>query len=206
MAEICELVVSQKGNPKLVVNGYLIVKKKVIGNTYYWCCEKRKSECCKGQAITTFSNNLHYLKKFIKHKNHAPEASSSDIAKVIANNIATIPLNLSSYMPTHEALRMRIKWIRSAKTLPQPQTLEEINIPALLCLTLNRELFLIKDLEINQNKILPQTIITDFEQATIHASSDTFPGIVNKGCFFHLGKNLWKKIQNEKLVVQYGTN
>ncbi|CAG8728257.1 26769_t:CDS:2 [Dentiscutata erythropus] len=125
MAEIYEIVVLQKGNPKLVVNGYLMVKEKVIRNTYYWCYKKRKSECCKGRAITTFSDNLHYLKKFIKHKNHAPEASSSEVAK-----------------------------IRSAETLPQPQTFEEINVPASLCLTLNRELFLIKNLEINQNKIL----------------------------------------------------
>ncbi|CAG8620860.1 7827_t:CDS:2 [Dentiscutata heterogama] len=66
MAEICELVISQKGNPKLVVNGYLM------------------SECCKGQAITTFLDNLHYLKKFVKHNNHAPQADRSKVAKVIA--------------------------------------------------------------------------------------------------------------------------
>ena len=51
-------------------------------NTFYWCCEKRKLEECKGRAITIFLNELHYLQKFVDH-NHAPQASSSDVAKNI---------------------------------------------------------------------------------------------------------------------------
>ncbi|CAG8824755.1 24023_t:CDS:2, partial [Dentiscutata erythropus] len=30
--------------------------------------------------------------------------------------------------------------------------------------------------------------------------------VINKGCFFHLGKNLWKKIQEAKLVTEYRTD
>ncbi|CAG8828006.1 21309_t:CDS:1, partial [Dentiscutata erythropus] len=61
-------------------------------------------------------------------------------SQIIQDNIATIPLNLSLYMPTHEALHIRIKQIRSAEVLPQPQTLEEIDVLVLLCLTLNGDL------------------------------------------------------------------
>ncbi len=48
-----------------------MVKEKTRENTYTWCCEKRKSENCKGRATTNFSNGLHYLKKFNDH-NHSP--------------------------------------------------------------------------------------------------------------------------------------
>ncbi|CAG8698526.1 17146_t:CDS:2, partial [Dentiscutata heterogama] len=51
-------------------------------------------------------------------------------------------------------LYMKIKRIRSAEVLPQPQTLEEIDVPVLLHLTLNGDLFLIKDLNLGQNKII----------------------------------------------------
>ena len=46
--EICEIVPSQKGYNKINVRGYLMVKEKIQNNTYYWCCEKRKGESCKG--------------------------------------------------------------------------------------------------------------------------------------------------------------
>ncbi|CAG8817447.1 19390_t:CDS:1, partial [Cetraspora pellucida] len=81
---------------------------------------KSESEYCKTQAITILLNGLHYLKKIDKHE-HAPQTSSGEIAQVVAcikqqawdtqdapskiiqNNIATIPKNLSPYMPTQEA-------------------------------------------------------------------------------------------------------
>jgi len=53
MNEICEIVPSQKGNDKINVRGYLMVKEKNKGTTFNWCCEKRKSGC-KGRAITIF--------------------------------------------------------------------------------------------------------------------------------------------------------
>ena len=50
MSEVCKLVPSQKGNNKINVRGYLMVKERTRKNKYYWCCEKRKSEGCKGRA------------------------------------------------------------------------------------------------------------------------------------------------------------
>ncbi|CAG8794121.1 13850_t:CDS:1, partial [Dentiscutata erythropus] len=48
----------------------------------------------------------------IKYQAHETRDTPSQI---IQDNIATILLKLSSYIPTYEALYMRIKQIRSAK-------------------------------------------------------------------------------------------
>lgn len=82
MNEICETVTSQKGKVKLNVHGYLLVKERSVENTYYWCCEKKKSENCTGRAITVYSNGSHFLKKTAKHK-HSPQASSSEVAVIV---------------------------------------------------------------------------------------------------------------------------
>ncbi|CAG8841428.1 5224_t:CDS:1 [Gigaspora margarita] len=123
MEEICEIVPSQKGMNKINVCGYLIVKEWVQENMYYWCCEKRKSNECKGRATTAFVNNLHYLKKFNDH-NYVPQASSAEVARSIAsirdranetndqpaqiiqNTIVNIPKEIYPYVPSQNALRV----------------------------------------------------------------------------------------------------
>ena len=52
--EIVKIISFQKGNDKIKVHEYLMVKKRNLKNTYYWCCEKRKLEKCKGRTITIF--------------------------------------------------------------------------------------------------------------------------------------------------------
>jgi hypothetical protein len=49
-------------------------------------------------------------------------------------------------------------------------------------------------------------IITDFEKGSINASQYEFPGVNNKGCFFHLSQSGWRKIQEAGLASQYGTD
>ncbi|CAI2183325.1 3752_t:CDS:1 [Funneliformis geosporum] len=82
MKEICELVPLQKGNIKINVRGYLMLKDKALKNTFYCVCGKTKLENCKGRAITKFINGSHYLKKFSEH-HHSPQASDSVVAKAI---------------------------------------------------------------------------------------------------------------------------
>src|SRR6202012_3906400 len=55
-------------------------------------------------------------------------------------------------------------------------------------------------------ELRPSTIITDFEKASINASHHEFPGVNNKGCFFHLSQSGWRKIQESGLASQYGTD
>jgi hypothetical protein len=61
---------------------YLMIKERNKGNKFYWCCERKKSDC-KGHAVTLFTNSFHYLQNFVDH-NHAPQASSVEVAKVVA--------------------------------------------------------------------------------------------------------------------------
>jgi len=60
--------------------------------------------------------------------------------------------------------------------------------------------------EENDIELKPTTIITDFEKASINASYGEFHNVNNKGCFFHLSQSGWRKIQEARLVTQYGTD
>lgn len=64
-------------------------------------------------------------------------------------------------------------------------------------------------IEISDNygfELNPKCIITDFEKAAINAVSQIFPQCIQKGCFFHLGQNIWRKIQSCGLATQYGND
>lgn len=45
----------------------------------------------------------------------------------------------------------------------------------------------------------PPVILTDFEHGEIHAVGAVFPRSIKRGCFFHLSKNWWKKMQDLRL-------
>ena len=49
----------------------------------------------------------------------------------------------------------------------------------------------------------PDDILTDFELASINGAAQIIPDIVLKGCFFHLTRNFWKKIQEFGLKERY---
>lgn len=55
-------------------------------------------------------------------------------------------------------------------------------------------------------ELKPDFVITDFEMAAINAVKFEFPGVQNKGCFFHLGQSVYRKIQNLQLASRYGTD
>ena len=42
-------------------------------------------------------------------------------------------------------------------------------------------------------------------KAVINSIRTVF-NLKNKACFFHLSRNIWKKVQNEKMVSEYITN
>jgi hypothetical protein len=126
MDEICEIVPSQKGNNKINVRGYLMVKERAREDKYYWCCEKKRLENCRGRATTIFLNGSHYLLNFVDH-HHSPQASKAKVAKTIArikqqaretkDKPAQIIQNYTSqedhpYMPSLNALRTTIKRAR----------------------------------------------------------------------------------------------
>ena len=280
-----------------------MVNEKSINNRYYWHCELKDAKNCKGRAITILEGEEYVLKKFVKHS-HAPEASCANVIQTLnmikeaASNTNDHPVRLIQstvtsmqqdsyyYMPNNEALRKQIQRVRNVNMPPQPQSLQEINIPIHLCTTISGEQFLAKEIEIGEEKMMifctpsnllhlqeadywimdgtfrtvptlfqqlytihalvnkgnnsrvfpmvyvlmtskseemyralfeelielgdqagqdlsPPLIITDFEQAAIKAAREEFPDSSNKGCFFHLCQNIWKKIQSENLVNEY---
>ena len=60
----------------------------------------------------------------------------------------------------------------------------------------------------NDNNIVlnPPLILTDFDITEIDAFRAVFPKSARQGCFFHLVKNWWKKIQNLRLRGEYIRN
>jgi hypothetical protein len=179
-----------------------MVKDLIKNNTYYWSCEKRKSEGCKGRATTILNNGLHYLTKFVNH-DHSPQASGANIAKAIAgikrranetrekpvqiiqNNMINISKEICPYMPSRDALRKRITRVRKAEIPPEPQSIAEVNIPESLRITLNGEPFLVKDHIIDQERILIFTTknnIQHLSQATFWIMDGTFKTVPTIFC------------------------
>lgn len=52
----------------------------------------------------------------------------------------------------------------------------------------------------------PQSVLSDFELASVQAIRDTFPNAAVKGCFFHLGQSLWRHVQQYNLANLYKEN
>jgi hypothetical protein len=67
--------------------------------------------------------------------------------------------------------------------------------------TYRRMLNALKNLNRNLN---PQTILTDFELASIKAFRRAFPNSTQRGCFFHLSQCIFRKIQqNQNILDKY---
>ncbi|CAG8559248.1 10972_t:CDS:2 [Dentiscutata heterogama] len=194
MNEICEIVTSQKGKDKLNIHGYLLIKEQNRKNTYYWCCEERKSGNCKGRAVTVFDNGQHYLKKFKKH-NHSPRTGRKDVVKLISNikqqakntrdkpsqiiqnNLANVSEGIIPYIPSYEALRSTIKRARRTESTLEPKSLDEIDIPTSLCFTLSGDLFFLKNAIVDQEGYLLFSTIKNIRylsQATFWLMDGTF--------------------------------
>lgn len=55
-------------------------------------------------------------------------------------------------------------------------------------------------------ELQPDTIISDFEKASVAAAKSYFPAATFKGCLFHLGQILWRRVQHLGLAKKYGTD
>ncbi|RGB38671.1 hypothetical protein C1646_755477 [Rhizophagus diaphanus] len=81
------------------------------------------------------------------------------------------------YMPSSNSLRSRIKRVRRSEMPPQPQTLEEINIPDFLQFTFNGVRFLVRDFVVGEYRILlftTQANIQHLSQAPFWMMDGTF--------------------------------
>lgn len=59
----------------------------------------------------------------------------------------------------------------------------------------------------NHNLVLnPKVVITDFEQAEMRSFVREFDGVQSKGCLFHLGQSIYRRLQQHGLAQRYGTD
>lgn len=61
----------QRGNPKLVINGYSYVRNKGNEEAVYWRCAKKRGTRCNAKAVT----NVELTKCSVTHEehNHPPD-------------------------------------------------------------------------------------------------------------------------------------
>lgn len=65
---------------------------------------------------------------------------------------------------------------------------------------------LLTDLKNRRPALNPETVMTDFELASINAFQNQFPNVANRGCFFHLGQCVWRRVQALGLQGTYETD
>ena len=82
MAEACDVIQSIRGGIKISVHGFIYVKDKIVGDTYYWCCGRRKTEECRGRAVTKILEGQHIVQKIVEH-NQAPDTSAAPVSKIV---------------------------------------------------------------------------------------------------------------------------
>lgn len=57
-----------------------------------------------------------------------------------------------------------------------------------------------------QIDLSPKRIISDFEVASVASAKFFFPSVDFKGCLFHFGQIIWRRVQHERLASKYGIN
>ncbi|CAB4373540.1 unnamed protein product [Rhizophagus irregularis] len=113
----------------------------------------------------------HILVSFKEHS-HSPEANRMEVVRTLntikesASHTHDRPVQLIqdavvnmhqssySYMPNKQALGKQISRIRNKNMPPQPQELDEINVPNELRRTINNEEFLAREIEFNEEKMM----------------------------------------------------
>ena len=81
------------------------------------------------------------------------------------------------------------------------------NIVGTDCLLANKRMEtyveLLSRIQLLTNQVVPESIITDFEQFMTGAIAQAYPLTVQKGCLFHLSKSIYHRVQKLGLLHQY---
>jgi hypothetical protein len=191
---ICEIVSSNRGQDKINVHGYIMSKNKNRDDFYYWHCEKRDALQCKGRAVTQLVEGQHNLQRISDH-NHAAEASRVNVirtvntlkergretneppAQIIQTITASISHEIHPYLPSRDALRQTVNRIRSSDLPVEPESLDDLVIPEDLTKTLDGSDFLVRDIVLEQDRILLFTTIANvryLEQSPFWIMDGTF--------------------------------
>lgn len=50
----------------------------------------------------------------------------------------------------------------------------------------------------------PRRFVSDFGKASVSGAKDFFPDAAFKGCLFHFGQIIWRRVQSEGCATKYG--
>ena len=138
---------SNKWRDKLSIEAYSYVLDKKRNDTYYWVCESRKSMPCRSRVTTTANDGQHVLKKALSAHTHQPTSSKKEVDKtneyvkseatksglrpsqIISDAIVGCSKNCRVYLPASNAQKQKIKRIRKVHKIPEPETVQDIEIP-----------------------------------------------------------------------------
>ncbi|CRK91948.1 CLUMA_CG005563, isoform AJ [Clunio marinus] len=79
-------ITGQRGNPKILYDGFSYICAKLCNDRKYWVCAKQRSRNCKARLITSANGRLEVSKNV--YHNHPPEAFSSEAKKCIIESIS----------------------------------------------------------------------------------------------------------------------
>ena len=152
---------TQKGNPKLIHDGYFYTIDRTTKDHIEWKCEKQGKIKCKGRV---HSNLMYYPVKIINDDHyHDPNPERAKILlfedklydkavlsndnprSVIKQCQVGLDENVAALKKPDKAYTKRIHRLRQTDYGPNPSSLEELNIPTELKYTSNSELFLWDD-------------------------------------------------------------
>ncbi|XP_064649980.1 uncharacterized protein LOC135501673 [Lineus longissimus] len=167
---MAEFITSERGKDKLVYDGYVYTRQKLLaGNRTSWICEQRSK--CKARVTT---DGLHVVKAMNQHT-HAPnrpavqaqrvqqqmkarvQTTQETIQQVLTENVGNLGEGAAVLLPNIANMRRALRMQRqtSAQPEPQPQNAMNMEIPERYTRTLRGELFLQFDSGVgNPNRIL----------------------------------------------------
>lgn len=155
-----EYVLSEKGKPKIVKDGYLYNRDKVLNNKTFWKCEKFAVFKCRARLHTVNEN----IVKFLGDHNHAADVAGVKARQVVnsvkqqaANTqescqqlVSTAVVGVSSAvaarLPSKNTMKRTIRRIRQHEpTRANPTSLDDFDVPDELKTTCTGTDFLLFD-------------------------------------------------------------
>lgn len=160
-----------RGSRKLVLDCYEYVLSRSTESKYYWYCNKKRMNGCRGSLITLCVNKTHEIKSQKEH-NHPPGVEKVNAQRVL-NRISNRCLQTTEgpstiildeklkadpdtrlYLPSDTAIKQRIKRVKKKnRNYKEPKTLEEFTVPEEFK-TINHEPFLIADEVVGEERII----------------------------------------------------
>ncbi|CAB5202397.1 unnamed protein product [Rhizophagus irregularis] len=110
MDEVCDIILSNKGNNKINVRGYLMVKERNREAIFYCCTDHNHAPQASDAGVAKLTAQI---------KRQASETKDKP-TKIIQDNIISIPEEIHPYIPSPNALRRTISRVRKSEMPPQP--------------------------------------------------------------------------------------